>query len=105
RRVISTMQGLSSLYDQTGRRAEWKGLVEEIVPDFVDPASDGPRPGREEDWSLVTEYRVRLARELRDWARAERLQRLRVDWDRRRAEEVVNRHAGPAASPVVTDEP
>ena len=47
--VISTMQGLRASTTTTGRRAEWKGLVEEIVPDFVDPATDGPRPGREED--------------------------------------------------------
>ena len=74
-----------SLYDHTGRRAEWKRLVEEIVPDFVDPATDGPLPGREEEWSLVTEYRVLLAEEARDWSEAERLQRVSVDWVRRRA--------------------
>ena len=56
------MQGLHQLYGHTGRRAEWQALVEEIVPDFVDPATDGPLPGREEQWGLVTEYRVRLAR-------------------------------------------
>jgi len=84
-RIISTMQGLRSLYDHTGRGAEWRRLVEEIVPDFVDPATDGPLPGREDEWSLVTEYRVRLAREARQWAEAERLQRVCVDWDRRRA--------------------
>jgi tetratricopeptide (TPR) repeat protein len=82
---IKTMQGLRVLYDHTGRRAEWKRLVEEIVPDFVDPAIDGPRPGREEQWSLVTEYRVRLAREARQWAEAERLQRACVEWNRRRS--------------------
>ena len=80
------------LYDHTGRRAEWAALVKEIVPDFVDPATDGPLPGREEQWSLVTEYRVRLAEEARQWAEAERLQRVRVDWDRRRAA-----RPGPAA--------
>ena len=31
------MQGLRTLYGHTGRRAEWQRLVEEIVPDFVDP--------------------------------------------------------------------
>jgi tetratricopeptide (TPR) repeat protein len=86
-RVISAMQGLRNLYDQSGRRAEWRRLVDEIVPDFVDPATDGPLPGREDLWSAVTEYRVRLARESRHWDEAERLQRLRVDWDRRRADE------------------
>jgi len=83
--VISTMQGLRVLYDQTGRRAEWARLVEEIVPDFVDPATDGPFPGREDEWSLVTEYRVQLAREARQWEKAERLQRMRVGWDREHA--------------------
>jgi len=85
RRVISTMQGLRSLYGHTGRRAEWARLVNEIVPDFIDPATDGPLPEREEQWSLVTEYRVHLAREARQWAEAERLQRICVDWDHKRA--------------------
>lgn len=82
--VIKSMQGLRKLYDHTGRRAEWKRLVEEIVPDFVG-ADDLPLSGREEGWSLVTEYRVRLARESHDLVEAERLQRFRVDWDRSRA--------------------
>ncbi len=85
RRVISTMQGLRVLYDHTGRRAEWAQLVNEIVPDFIDPATDGPRAGREDEWSLVTEYRVRLAMQARQWAEAERLQRVRVEWNRQRA--------------------
>lgn len=84
-RVISTMQGLRQLYYHTGRRAEWKRLVEEIVPDFVDPESDGPLPGREEEWGLVTEYRVGLAQEERRLAEAERLQTIHVEWDRQRA--------------------
>ena len=83
--VISAMQGLRQLYGHTGRRAEWKRLVEEIVPDFVDPATEGPRARREEEWDLVTEYRVRLAQEGRSWAEAERLQQARVEWDRVRA--------------------
>ncbi len=48
-------------------------------------STDRPLPGREDEWSLVTEYRVRLAREERDLDKAERLQRLSVDWDRERA--------------------
>lgn len=84
-RVIRPMQGLRPLYSHTGRRAEWARLVAEIVPDYADPATDGPLPGREEDWSLVTEYRVRLASEAREFEEAERLQRARTDWDRRRA--------------------
>ena len=83
--MTSAMQGLRRLYGHTGRRTEWKRLVEEIVPDFFDPENDGPLPGREEDWELVTEYRVRLAQETRQWAEAERLQTACMDWDRQRA--------------------
>lgn len=83
-RVISTMQGLHILYNHAGRRAEWQRLVDEIAPDFVGP-DDLPLPGREGVWSLVTQYRVLLAREERDWAEAERLQLVCVEWDRRKA--------------------
>jgi tetratricopeptide (TPR) repeat protein len=83
--VIRAMQGLSQLYAHTGRRAEWKRLVEEIVPAFVDPESDRPLSGREEAWSVVTQYRVHLAREQRQWAEAERLQTVDVEWNRQRA--------------------
>lgn len=83
--VIGTMQGLDQLYDHTGRRAEWKRLVEEIVPDFVEAETDGPLPGLEEYWSLVTQYRVFLAEEERQWKEAERLQKVHVEWDRKRA--------------------
>jgi tetratricopeptide (TPR) repeat protein len=84
-RITSTMQGLRSLYYHTGRRTEWMRLVNEIVPDFIDQETDGPLPGREEKWGLVTEYRVRLAKEARQWTEADRLQRTCVDWDRKRA--------------------
>ncbi len=83
--VMGAMQGLDQLYDHTGRRAEWARLVEDSVSDFVDPVSDGPLPRREEQWSLVTEYRVRLAEKARQWAEAERLQQVCVEWDRQRA--------------------
>jgi tetratricopeptide (TPR) repeat protein len=88
--IINTMQGLQTLYDHTGRRAEWKRLVEEIVPDFVG-ADDLPLSGREEQWSIVTQHRVMLAEESRDWSEAERLQSVRVDWNRRRAESLLAR--------------
>jgi hypothetical protein len=92
--VTSALQGLRQLYGHTGRRAEWAHLVEEIVPHYVDPATDGPLPGREEQWSLVTEYRVRLAEEARRWAEAERLQRALVSWCRERAAEALARPEG-----------
>jgi tetratricopeptide (TPR) repeat protein len=79
RQVVSVMQGLQSLYDHTGRRAEWARLVEGIVPAFVDSATDGPLPGREEEWTVVTDYRVELAEEARQWEKAEGLQRMLVE--------------------------
>lgn len=84
--AISAMQGLDQLYHHTGRRAEWKRLVEEIVPHFVDPENDGSLTGRKEEaWSLVTKYRVLLAREERQWVEAERLQIVHANWSRQRA--------------------
>ena len=83
--LANTMQGLRALYDHTGRRAEWARLVEEIVPDFVDPATDGPLPGQEKHWSVVAQHRVLLAEEARQWAKAEHLQRAQVEWTRQRA--------------------
>ena len=84
--ITSTMQGLRVLYGATGRGAAWRRLVDDVVPDFIDPANDGPLAGREDEWSLVTEYRVRLAMEERNWDEAERLQRVRVDWNQQRAQ-------------------
>ncbi len=85
RRVVSAMQGLRILYTETGRGPAWRRLVEAVTPDFVDPRNDRPLPGRKDEWSLVTEYRVDLALEERNLAKAERLQRLSVDRDRERA--------------------
>jgi tetratricopeptide (TPR) repeat protein len=83
--AVSAMQGLDQLYHHTGRRAEWKRLVEEIVPHFVDPENDELLTGRKEEaWSLVTKYRVWLVREERQWAEAKRLQILHVNWSRQR---------------------
>jgi len=83
--AIGTMQGLSALYDHQGRSGEWARLVEGAVGLYVEAGGDGPRPGRDEAWSIFTQYRVRLGRAERDWAAAERLQRARVDVNRHRA--------------------
>jgi tetratricopeptide (TPR) repeat protein len=77
--VISTMQGLSQFYSHTGRRAEWRRLVEEILPNFVDLATNDPLPGREGQWDLITQYRVQLLIEARQWTEAERLLRIQVE--------------------------
>jgi hypothetical protein len=44
--VISTMEGLRRLYQHTGQTAQWSRLVEEIVPELVDVATDQPLPGK-----------------------------------------------------------
>jgi hypothetical protein len=84
--VILAMQGLQTFYEATNRRAAWHRLVEDVTRDFVDQASDGPLPGRERQWRLVTEYRANLLREERNWSSAERLHRMCVDWSRRSAQ-------------------
>ncbi|MEP6672247.1 MAG: CHAT domain-containing protein [Chthoniobacter sp.] len=81
--LIRCMRGLRFLCSETDNEAEWKALVEEIVPSFVDPKTDGPLPGREDGWTFVTEYRVPLAWEEGRVNDAERLQLLQVDFQKR----------------------
>ncbi|HEC85117.1 MAG TPA: CHAT domain-containing protein, partial [Thioploca sp.] len=83
--ALKHMQGLRQLYAHTCRRAEWAQLLEEIIPEFVDMSTDKPLAGREEQWSLVTEYRVCLAKEKQQWDEAKRLQLLCVEWDHQQA--------------------
>jgi tetratricopeptide (TPR) repeat protein len=60
--------------------------MEVAVSDFVDHATDGALPEIDKDlWSVVTQYRVRLATGDRRWAEAERLQRMRLELYRNRA--------------------
>jgi tetratricopeptide (TPR) repeat protein len=79
------LQGLSLLFARTGRDGEWARLVVQVTPAFIDPATDGPLPGRQDQWSIITDYRVRLAIAARDWPIATRLQNLAIAWDRERA--------------------
>lgn len=83
--AMATMQGLDVLYNNTGRWAEWARLIQEIMPHLLDPKTEEPLPGREELWGLIMRQRVTLAERDREWAEAERLLRLDVDWARRRA--------------------
>jgi tetratricopeptide (TPR) repeat protein len=83
---LHCMQALDVLYRQTGRRSEFERLVLEIVPLFVDPASNLPIPGREEFWRYVNDFRLDSARERRDWKLAKELQRLRIEWSRKFAQ-------------------
>jgi hypothetical protein len=83
--AVGCLQGLSILYRRTGRDGEWAGLVGRVTPVFVDPATDGPLPGREDQWTIITGYRVQLASAARDWPAATRLQNLRIAQHRENA--------------------
>jgi hypothetical protein len=82
--LISALEGLDTLYAHTGRRAEWEHLVNEVTPDFVEPATYKPLSGREAEWNKIIEYQVDLAMRARRWTEAERLQLIRVSWERNR---------------------
>ena len=88
--ITGYMQGLRALYDHTGRRVEWKCLVEEVVPDFVDK-DNLSLPGKEEGWRLINDYRVDLAKESHDWKAAELLQRNKVNFCRDRVSHLITR--------------
>jgi len=83
--VVLAMVGLYWSYDQTGRWEEWRRLVDEIVPFFVDLKTDGPIPRLEEYWSAVTSYRVKLAIQSLQWDDALKLQKRLINWDREKA--------------------
>ena len=61
---------------------EWRRLVAELTPDLADPETDGPLPGRELQWALHAEYRVRIALDARDWPGAQKLQEAIIVWER-----------------------
>jgi tetratricopeptide (TPR) repeat protein len=85
REVMSAMQGLRVLYEPASRWVEWARLVEELIPDLTDSTGDGPRPGLEEEWRVLTEYRVSFARRARDMAGTMRQQLALVAFIRERA--------------------
>jgi tetratricopeptide (TPR) repeat protein len=76
------LQGLRVLYGRTGRDGEWARLVAAVTPEFTDPATGGPLPGRDGQWNIVTSYRVRLAGQARDWPAATTLQTALLAWER-----------------------
>ncbi len=83
--AVGCLQGLWTLYERTGRDGEWARLVADVTADFTDPVTGGPLPGREDQWGIITGYRVRLARAARDWPAATTLQEAKTRWDRDRA--------------------
>jgi tetratricopeptide (TPR) repeat protein len=82
---VGCLQGLFQLYGLTGRDGEWGRLVTDVAGDYLDPATDRPLPGRDDQYSIITGYRVRIAQARRDWPTATRLQTAVTVWDRERA--------------------
>jgi tetratricopeptide (TPR) repeat protein len=80
--AMGCMQGLRTLYGETGATQQWAALVHDLLPYLVDPATDDPLPGREGPWPLITEYRVELALTTGDRGAMLRLQSRLVDWNR-----------------------
>jgi tetratricopeptide (TPR) repeat protein len=80
--LAGAMSGLEELYGHTGPIVEWSRLVMEVVPDFFEPMTGGPIPGKEAAGSQMTQYRVSLARTARCWKEAERLQSASVKQNR-----------------------
>ena len=88
--VIGCAQGLYMLYQLTGRDVEWTRLVAEFESDYIDPLTDGPRPGLEDHYSVLAHYRAEIARNRRDWPNALRLQTQLTVWNRNRALEYLD---------------
>ncbi|QDT25131.1 CHAT domain protein [Gimesia panareensis] len=80
--VIATMQGLHTLFQCAGRKGEWRSLVDEVLPDFLDLKTDQPLPGREKQWLTITKYRADLARDARKWNEANHLLLLIIEFQR-----------------------
>jgi len=99
--VITAMQGLRVLYEHQGRLSEWSRLVAEITPEYCTP-DDAPIPGREDQYSLVMQYRVRLAQNHdRDLPRAAALHGKLVELHRQQAAPAL---ALPADAPLDPDQ-
>jgi hypothetical protein len=96
--AVGCLLALSVLYARTGRAGEWARLVEAVTPDFTDPDTGGPLPGRGVEWSIVTSHRMQVAQNARDWPTATALQTALIAWDRARTAAVL---AAPADSLTV----
>jgi hypothetical protein len=83
--AVGCMQGLQVLYEHTGRAGEWASLVDQVAPDYIDPDTDRPLPGREDQYSIIAGYRVRQASQRRDWPTANRLHQAIISWHRDQA--------------------
>jgi tetratricopeptide (TPR) repeat protein len=78
--------GLGALYESDGRLGEWEEMVDGLCGLCTDGQGEQAKAGRERLWRTITEQGVKISRQRERLPRAERLQRLCVEWDRRQAE-------------------
>jgi tetratricopeptide (TPR) repeat protein len=95
---LGCLQGLQALHDLTGRAGEWARLVQVVTPDYLDPVTHTPHPGRQDRYTIIMQYRVWIARQARDWPAATTLQTAATAWNRQRAEAALTRPAGQLTS-------
>lgn len=89
--LVSCMRALRIYFSERPAAAsEWRQLVAEIVPHFIDPACDGPIQGRTEGWNFLTTFRVEVARREGRLKEASRLQTLLVDFSRRDVQNAIS---------------
>ena len=82
--VAGIAEGLGALYQADGRLGEWEEMVDGLRA-LCAGQGDQAKPGRERLWRTITEQGVKISRQRDRLPRAEQLQRLCVDWDRRQA--------------------
>jgi tetratricopeptide (TPR) repeat protein len=86
--LTKILLGLNTLYNHTGRKVEWARVINDAVPLFVDPNTQGALLGREEEWSSITGHRVDIAIGARDFNKAESLVMLALRWVRRNTDSI-----------------
>lgn len=91
--VMAALHGLEDLYTRIqGNRAGWQKIVLEVSPLVTKGSTGRAISGREIAWRAVTEYRMRIAKDAGEFAEAERLARILVEYWRE------------VAAPILADE-
>ncbi len=66
--VIGLLRVINKVYSETGRKMEYVRVLEDVVPDFLDPITSDPRPGMEDWWFEFAAVRARDIRLGKDGA-------------------------------------
>lgn len=78
--LADLMTALRESYEFTGRFLQWKSLVEEILPLFVNPETNLPLDGRESIYNIIVDFQSLIARKLNRGDEAARLQNIYLNW-------------------------